>query len=299
MVKVIVPASSANLGAGFDTLAIAVKIYNTFIFEELDDGFELKGSMFDYNSDTNLTYVAMMKTFRKVGYSPSGIRMYMDTDIPIARGLGSSAACILGGIIGANELAGRPLSREEIVELAIEIEGHSDNITAQMYGGVTCSIEVDGRFLNQQVKVPEGIALCPLIPDIQLETAESRAVLPRTVDYKDALFNLARSSYLVAALSNGDWDNLKHGFKDKLHEPYRANLIPNFEDVCQMAEEAGSLGSYISGGGPTIITLKHSEDSDYLTKIRSSLTRLPNNWSATEVGIDVEGTRIIREARNT
>ena len=297
MIKVIVPASSANLGAGFDSLAIAVKIYNTFTFEELDDGFELKGSMFDYNSDTNLTYVAMMKTFRKVGYSPKGIRMYMDTDIPIARGLGSSAACILGGIIGANELAGTPLTQEEVVELAIGIEGHSDNITAQMYGGMTCSIEAGGRYLNQQVMVPAGISICALIPDIQLETVESRAVLPKTVDYQDALFNLARSAYLVAAMSNGDWDNLRHGFEDRLHEPYRASLIPDFDEVCRMAKEAGALGSYISGGGPTIVTLKRSDDGGYLDKLRASLAKLPNNWSASEVGIDVEGTRIIRESR--
>ena len=296
MITVRVPASSANLGAGFDCLAIAVQIYNTFTFEELDDGFELKGSMFDYNSDMNLTYVAMMKTFRKVGYSPKGIRMLMDTDIPIARGLGSSAACILGGIIGANELAGGPLSKEEILALAIEMEGHSDNITAQLHGGATVSIQVEDRYLSQTIHLPEGIALCTLVPEFQLETVEARAVLPQTIDYQDALFNLARSSYLVAALSNGDWEQVGHGFEDKLHQPYRAKLIPNYAEVVAASRQHGALGTYISGGGPTLVALIRSEDQTYIENMQASLQSLPNRWVCTEVLIDRSGTLVTRGA---
>lgn len=292
MVKVIVPASTANLGPGFDTLGLAVKIYNTFIFEEMDNGFEMKGSMFDYNNDTNLTYVSMMNAFRHMGYSPKGIRLIMDTDIPIARGLGSSAACILGGIVGANELAGGKMTKDEIYKMAVDIEGHSDNITSQFFGGLTTSIRHKDSLCYEKISVPEGMTLCPLIPEFDLETKEARAVLPTVLNFEDAVHNVGRVAMLIATITSGDWDKLPLCFDDKLHEPYRSALIPDFQRVKDKALELGAIGAYLSGGGPTIMTIKREEDKEYVPKMQEFLSTIDNNWKLSEVEIDTEGTRI-------
>ena len=169
MIKVKVPATSANLGPGFDTLGLALNLYNTYYFEETTEGLEITGCHESYNNESNLVYSSFMKTLDIVGYSlKGGLKIHIESNIPLSRGLGSSASCIVGGIKGANILAGSPLSDDEIIEWATSIEGHPDNIAPAVLGGLVTSIMEDGKVLHNKIKVVYGLKFLALIPDFTL-----------------------------------------------------------------------------------------------------------------------------------
>lgn len=292
MVKVRIPASTSNFGPGFDALGLAFNLYNTYEFEEISKGLEINGCEESFNNENNLVYTSMLKTFQKIGYTPKGIRINMGTNIPISRGLGSSAACILGGVIGANEIAGGPLSKEEILEIATEIEGHPDNIAPALFGGLVVSIMEDNKVFYNVVNISKDIKFLALIPDFTLSTKESRAVLPSQIPYKDAVYNVGRVSLLLSSLSNGKFDLLKHGVKDKLHEPYRGKLIPGFNGVTSKCEELGSLGVFLSGAGPTIMVLVDENDRSFTGEIKKYLKSINYNWDVKELELDLSGATI-------
>ena len=292
MIKVKVPGTSANIGPGFDALGLALNLYNTFIFEEIDKGLEIIGCNADFANDKNIAYRSMRYTFEKIGYSPKGIRIDMDTDIPISRGLGSSAACILGGVIGANDLAGSCLSTEEILEIATEIEGHPDNIAPALFGGLVVSIMEDKKVFYNKIDVHPGIKFLALIPDFTLSTKKARAVLPSTVSYKDAIYNVGRVSLLLSALSNGRFELLKHAVKDCLHQQYRGKLIPGFFDIFNKCEEFGCLGLYLSGAGPTIMAIIDENDNKFATEMSNYLNSIDYSWNIREFKLDFHGVSI-------
>lgn len=288
MIRIKVPATSANLGPGFDTLGLALNLYNEFEFQEIEEGLEIKGFDEKYVNKDNLVYKSMMATFDKIGYKPKGISIKAHINIPISRGLGSSAACILGGIMGANEIAGRILSKDEIFNLAVEIEGHPDNISPALFGGLTVSIMEDGRPIYNNFKVHEGLKFLALVPDFTLSTKEARAVLPTSIDYRDGINNLSRVALLLSALGNGRFDLLKYGLKDKLHQPYRGKLIKNFEEILKKSEELGALGSFLSGAGPTIMCIIE-EDRKFMEEMGAYLESLENKWHIIQMDMDLDG----------
>ena len=292
MIKVRVPATSANLGPGFDTLGLSLGLYNEFIFEETCKGIELVGFEEEYDHKDNLVYLSMMETFKEVGYSPRGIKIDAKINIPISRGLGSSASCILAGIIGANKLSGDTLSIDEIFYLATKIEGHPDNIAPALFGGLVVSLMDGNKVLYNKIEIAKGIKFVALIPDFTLSTKESREVLPSTIEFKDAINNVSRVSFLLSALVNGKFNLLKYCFKDRLHEPYRGKLIPDFSNLIEQCEEIGALGAYLSGAGPTIMCIIDQEDEDFTKTIRSYLNTLESIWSVKELTMDLEGIRI-------
>lgn len=289
MIKVKVPATSANLGPGFDTLGLALNLYNTFIFEEIPKGLEISGCDQQFNNDQNLVYTSMLKTFEKIGYKVDGLRINMDCNIPVSRGLGSSAACILGGVMGANQISGSPLSKEEILHMATEIEGHPDNIAPALFGGLVVSLMEDKKVHYNQMDVAKGIKFVALVPDFTLSTKEARAVLPSTIPYKDAIYNVGRVSLLLSALSNGRFDLLKYGVKDSLHQPYRGKLIPGFSDVAGNCEELGCFGVYLSGAGPTIMAMIDKDNSDFIKEISNYFISRDYNWDILELELDLCG----------
>lgn len=289
MIKVRVPATSANLGPGFDTLGLALDLYNTFIFEEIPKGLEIIGCDQQFNNEDNLVYTSMLKTFEKIGYKVNGVRINMDTNIPVSRGLGSSAACILGGVMGANQIAGLPLSREDILHIATEIEGHPDNIAPALFGGLVVSIMEDNKVHYNQMDVANGIKFVALVPNFTLSTKEARAVLPSTIPYMDAIYNVGRVALLLSAFSNGRFDLLKYGVKDSLHQPYRGKLIPGFKDIFKQCEELECLGVYLSGAGPTIIAMIHKDNSEFVKEIKSYLHSIDYNWDVLELELDLCG----------
>lgn len=295
MIKVKVPATSANLGPGFDTLGLALNLYNTFSFGEISKGLEINGCDPLYANENNLVYTSMMKTFDKIGYKPKGIRIDMNTDIPISRGLGSSAACILGGVIGANKLAKASLSKEEILQIATEIEGHPDNIAPALFGGLVVSVMEDENIYYNKICVANGIKFVALIPDFTLSTTKSREVLPSSLNYKDGVYNVGRVSLLLSALSNGRFELLKAALDDKLHQPYRKKLIPRFDEILNKCYELGCLGAYLSGAGPTLMTIIKDDDIDFTTKIKEYLISINCNWDVKELNLDLSGVIIEKE----
>ena len=292
MIEVRVPATSANIGPGFDCLGVAVNMYNKFFVEEIKEGLIFEGCEDKFKNEDNLIYVAMKKCFDKIGYKPTGLRIKMESDIPVSRGLGSSAACVVGGIVSANELAGRVLNKKELLDLAVEVEGHPDNVNPAFCGGMTVSISDNKEIIYSKVKVSEGIKFCALIPDFTLSTEKARTVLPKSIDYKDGIFNVGRTAVMVSAVNNGDFHLIKYACKDKLHQDYRAKLIENFYSIKKQCEKLNSLGVFLSGAGPTIMVMIKEEENYFSKNIKVFLDTLKNKWEVRELKIDNIGTII-------
>ncbi|KYN78567.1 homoserine kinase [Clostridium sporogenes] len=292
MIEVRVPATSANIGPGFDCLGVAVNMYNKFFVEEIKEGLIFQGCEDKFKNEDNLIYVAMKKCFDKIGYKPTGLRIKIESDIPVSRGLGSSAACVVGGIVSANELAGRVLNKKELLDLAVELEGHPDNVNPAFCGGMTVSISDNKEIIYSKVKVSEGIKFCALIPDFTLSTEKARTVLPKSIDYKDGIFNIGRTALMVSALNNGDFHLIKHACKDKLHQDYRAKLIENFYSIKKQCEKLNSLGVFLSGAGPTIMVMIKEQENYFSKNIKVFLDTLKNKWEVRELKIDNIGTII-------
>lgn len=293
MFKVIVPGTSANLGPGFDTLGIALNVYNEFTFEETHGGLEILGCEERYKNKDNLIYTSMLKTFKEIGYKKKGVKITINSEIPTSRGLGSSASCILAGVIGANQIAGSPLREEEIFKIATEIEGHPDNIAPALFGGLVTSIMEEEKIHYNTIEIADGLKFLALIPDFSLSTEESRQILPKEISHSDAVFNIGRVSIMLSALSNGKFELLKYGLKDKIHQKYRGSLIPNYHAIIEKCENMNVLGTYLSGAGPTIMVLVQENENDFIYKIEEFLSRFSDKWTVKKLLIDLEGAKIL------
>ncbi|MBU3181410.1 homoserine kinase [Clostridium psychrophilum] len=293
MFEVKVPATSANMGPGLDTLGVAFKLYNRFIVEEIETGLEILGCDEKYANSNNLVYSSMLKTFEKLEKVPKGIRLTFKTDIPVSGGLGSSATCILAGIAAANRICGDVLTKQEILNFACEIEGHSDNVTPALAGGMTVSIITKGVIHYNKIPISDGIKFCVLIPKLQLATEDSRAVLPQRVPLKDAVFNVGRVSMLIVALVNGDYEGVKLACKDKLHQPYRMGLIENYSEITSFVHDTKALGVFLSGAGPTIMVMLKKDDNSTEKKLNEFLKGLSGYWETLNLEIDQSGLEII------
>lgn len=292
LINVRVPATSANLGLGFDALGLALNLYNSFTFEEIPEGLEIVGCDHRYKNEDNLIYSSMLKTFKEIGYQAKGIRITVDTHIPVSRGLGSSAACILGGVMGANGLAGSPLSKEQILNIATEMEGHPDNVAPALYGGMVVSIMEEGRVYFNKINVAKGIKFVALIPDFTISTKVARSVLPTSISYEDGVYNVGRVSLLISAFASGRFDLLEHAVKDKLHQPYRGKLIPYFNEIINASRRLGAYGVYLSGAGPTLIGIVDNDNSKYTMEIKDYLQSLGLGWEVKELQLDLTGATI-------
>ena len=264
-VSVSVPASTANLGAGFDCLALALGLRNTVEFWEIQQGLEIdvEGEGEDQVplDSTNLVVRAAEKVFDKVGKRPAGLRVHNINAIPLGVGLGSSAAAIVGGLAAANALVDGGLSRHALLRLAHEIEGHPDNAAAALFGGLALVSASGEELLVQSLAVP-ALKAAIAVPHIRLSTAAARAVLPEHVPLSDAVFNLGHALFTVQALVSGDQALLRWAIADRLHQPYRKKLIPGYDTVVSEARKAGAGAVALSGAGPSLVafaTEKHAE----------------------------------------
>lgn len=292
MIEVRVPATSANMGPGFDCLGVAVNMYNRFLVEEAEEGLIIEGCQDRFKNEDNLVYIAMKKCFEKTGYKPSGLKIKIESEIPVSRGLGSSAACIVGGVTAANELSGRILDEQQILELISDIEGHPDNVLPAFLGGMVVSVYQDNKVFHSKVKVKEGIRFCALIPEFTLSTEKARAVLPEIIDYKDGVFNIGRTALLISALNNGEFHLIKEACRDRLHQDYRAGLIENFYPIIKECERLSCLGVFLSGAGPAIMVMLREEHNGFSGEIQKFLNSLESKWSVKDLRIDATGTVI-------
>ncbi len=281
MIRVRVPASSANMGAGFDTLGIALNLYSVIEVEETDGGLEIitKGhNNVVHNDKMNLVYRAMNMVFDEVGYAPKGLKIVQDSKIPMTRGLGSSSACIIGGMLGANVISGRQLKYSEILNLATDMEGHPDNVSPAMYGGLCVSAKIDGKTVVNSTKLLHNIKFAVMIPDFFVATRKSRGVLPENVAFSDAVGNISSALMFYSALVKGDMDSLRYGVGDRLHQPYRKHYIDGFDEIFQMTYECGSYATYLSGSGPTIMSLIYGDDHNFKGKMERFFSDNAHKW---------------------
>ena len=269
-VVVDVPATTANIGPGFDCLGAALDLGNRFALEVIEgDGerFDLiiegsEGSHLRGGPD-NLVYRAAQRVWREACQEPVGLRARVELAVPPARGLGSSATAIVAGLVGANALMGEPLSREKLLELAIDLEGHPDNVVPSLVGGLCLT----ARAASQRWRVLRcewngAVKAVVAIPSIRLSTSEARRAMPRSIPIQDAVLNLGALTLLLQGLRSGNGDLISDGMHDRIHEPYRWGLIQGGKAVREAALQAGAWGCVISGAGPTLLALCPAETAE-------------------------------------
>ena len=261
-----IPASTTNLGPGFDVLGLALQLYSTVTLEPSDTATEVVVSGVDAdkipNTPEHVAFQAVELVFKRSGTKrPNGFKLRIDNGIPAIRGLGGSGTAILGGLLTANILCGLPFSDAELLNFATEMEGHPDNVAASLYGGIVVSAQEDGHVHTIRLTCPPELSIVLAIPNFPLSTKQAREVLPKSVDFADAIYNTSRSTLLIASIATGQFEMLKVAMKDKLHQPYRTSLIPGFNDVAEAAIANGALSVALSGAGPTVAAycLEHAE----------------------------------------
>ena len=297
-----VPATTANIGHGFDCLGMALPIYNTITIEEtvlpgtgveiniiaendLIDEMSLEHVPMDENS---IVYKAVELLYNSIGQTPSELKINIHSNIPIARGLGSSASVIVGAIVAANELLGRPADEAALLSIACELEGHPDNVTPAIVGGlVISSQEEDGSVVYRKLDWPQEWAITVCIPDFELSTDIARSVLPKEVPMKDAIFNLQRMAMFVQAVNNKDSELMKLALKDKLHQPYRSKLIQGLDKINENLKHIDNvLGCVISGAGSSILVISEKNNLDKIKSI------VKDTWSDQNIKCEVRSVTV-------
>ncbi|WMJ23619.1 homoserine kinase [Paludicola sp. MB14-C6] len=294
MIRVKIPATSANLGAGFDCLGLAVDLYN---YVDMDFCDHVVISSSDNTpvptGKNNLIYSSAEHLFELCGKKLDGLKIIQQNNIPMTRGLGSSSACIIGGLVGANTLLGNQFSKDELVNIASEIEGHPDNTTPALHGGIVTAVLDDSKVFWVKQEVKNRLKLIAIIPDFQLSTVEARKCLPNQVSHMDARYNLSRAALFSASLLQGKFENIKVAVNDKLHQPYRMGLIKNGKEVFQKAYGLDAYGVYISGAGPTIMAMIDDDNTIFVNEMRAYLNSLGlTGWEMKELAIDNIGTTV-------
>lgn len=297
MVRVQVPATTANLGPGFDCLGMSLQLYNSvemsIATSDLHVEIQGEGSHDLPRDEENIVFQAAQRVFKQVDYLPPGLRIRQHNSIPVARGLGSSAAAIVGGMIAANILSGNKLDQKELISLAHAMEGHPDNIAAAILGGIVVAVPADTEVRCIKIPPPKTLFAVVSIPDYPLSTRVSRDVLPQQVPINDAIFNLGRVALLVSALYSGDINHFGVAMEDRLHQPYRTNLVPGMKKVFAAAKLAGAKGITLSGSGPTIIA--YADDNlDLIARVMRDTFRQNGIASKSMVlGISPVGARAL------
>lgn len=287
MIKVTVPATTANIGPGYDTLGLALNMHNIYEFEEIDKDLIIDGCPDKYKNKNNLIYKSFQATADIIGRKANGLKISITPGIPISRGLGSSSACIVAGVFAANSLLCGNLSKDELFRIAVSIEGHPDNIAPAVYGGLTASIIEDNIPYCMSYNISNKLKLCALIPDFETSTSEARKILPDEVSFEDAIFNVSRTAVLLKALEEGNFEIISIVLRDKLHEKYRSKLIHNFDEINKICCESGSKAMFISGSGPTLMNFV--ENYDFTDMVKNSIINIEYKWEVKSLSSDTNG----------
>ncbi len=306
-VTVKVPATTANLGPGFDCLGLALPLYNEITVEETvmpGSGIEINiiddNETFDVLSvpkdSNNLAYKAIELLYNFIGQTANDIKITIKTNIPVARGLGSSASVIVGGLIAANELLGKPADNAVLLSIASEVEGHPDNVTPAMFGGFCLSsVEDDGSVVYSKIEWPKNWKITVLIPDYELDTKIARSVLPENISIQDAAFNIRKCAMIIDAVYRKDSESMKKALKDKLHQPYREKLINGFKELQELLQNKENiLGCVVSGAGPTILVISENDGFEKVeNEVKQIFDDLNVNCDIRTYEIENEGTLVI------
>ena len=291
MVTVKVPATSANMGSGFDSVGVALQLYNTVSAEETDGGLNIEvtdeSAKFIPLDGRNLVYRAMMSTFERIGYTPKGLHIVQTNNIPVTRGMGSSSACIVGGIMAANKIGNGNMTKQDVIDLASYLEGHPDNVTPAVTGGMAVAVRNKGiKYLNFPVN-NEKLSFAVYIPNFSLRTKVARAALPELLSYRDASYNIGRAALLTTAMLTENYDLLSTALQDRLHQYYRKRLIGGSSKVFYEAEKCGAIGTYISGSGSALVSIvKKENESQFFEQMNKYITNNFRNWQFEFVPVD-------------
>ena len=287
MIRIKVPATSANLGVGFDCMGLAVSLYSTIDFEQSSQKLIINGCDEQFQNEQNLIYQAFVRGCQFLNQPVPNVKITIDNHVPVSRGLGSSAVCIVGGLMGANLWFDSPLNKEEILTLATEMEGHSDNVAPAILGNLNVSFTDSlENIQNVAFKVSSDLFFVALIPNYQLSTKKARQVLPKSMDYQTVSYQVGHAVALSKALENGDLQLIRQAIIDKMHEPFRSKLIPDYSAVKSICEKDGGV-LYISGSGSTLMAI--ASNLNDAQKIIDETKKSFPNWETHLLSVDTKG----------
>ena len=299
-VTISVPATTANLGVGFDCIGAALTMANQFEFTVVETDIQLEIKVEGKEADkvgtdrTNLIYQSFLQLYQKIKQAPPNVKIRIKLGVPLSRGLGSSATAIIAGLLGANNLAGNPLSQEEVMEMAIAIEGHPDNVVPALLGSCQLSVADGNKWIISSIPWHQKIIPVVAIPDFELSTKEARSVLPNSYSRSDAIFNISRMGMLLRALATNNQSWLKTALADKIHQPYRQKLIVGYEQLHSAVIDAGAYGMVISGAGPTLLSLTNPDNVEQvIDSMAQTWLKLGINADVRSLSIDNIGAQIL------
>ena len=300
MIHIRIPATSANMGPGFDCIGVAVELYNHIWVEEQTTGLTIevkrKQAIPVPTDETNLIYETMKYFFDQKGLKMPGVRIVQEDYIPMVRGLGSSAACIVGGLFAANALAGNICDRDELAQMAAQLEGHPDNSNPAIYGSMVVGAQNDTTMNYVRLELPDDLIFATMVPDFPVSTADARRVLPNEYSRGDVVFNASRAALLVASMLTGKYENFDMAMEDRVHQPYRSVLIPGMDEIFAHAKEYGALACYLSGAGSTLMAMVTKDKAEEFEREMSAYLRtLEHNWELTLLKSDVQGVLVETE----
>ena len=292
-VTIRVPATTANLGPGFDAFGCALSLYTDVTFEETECGLEITGCPEEFTGPDNLVYTSYCAVLASLSEELRGIKIHIDAHIPICRGLGSSAALLVAGAMGANVLRGNKLSTQGLLNITNAMEGHPDNLAPAFYGGLTASMVDNGLPVSVSFPLHPDWEFIALVPDFDLPTPLARSVLPEQVSRADAIYNIAHGALVLKALELGDEKLLRNAMQDRLHQNYRKKLIPDYEKIESLVRTTGA-GFCLSGAGPTLLCItRHRQLEETLLKKLDSITE--KNWQILPLHVEFQGAHVIHQ----
>lgn len=290
-VTIRVPATTANLGPGFDAFGCALSLYTDVTFEETECGLEITGCDEEFTGPDNLAYTSFCAVLASFCEDIPGVKIHIDAHIPICRGLGSSAALLVAGAIGANVLRGNKLSTQGLLNITNAMEGHPDNLAPAFYGGLTASMVDNGLPVTVNFPLHPDWEFLALVPDFSLSTAKARAILPTELPRADAVYNISHGAMVLKALELGDTKLLRNAMKDRLHQDYRKHLITDY-DAIETLVRTTNAGFCISGAGPTLLCI--TQDETLEEKLADKLPGITTaHWEILPLHVEFQGARIL------
>ena len=290
-VTIRVPATTANLGPGFDAFGCALQLYTDVTFEETEAGLEITGCDEEFAGPDNLAYVSYCAVLSSLNEEIRGVKIHIDANIPICRGLGSSAALLVAGAMGANVLRGNRLSTQGLLNITNAMEGHPDNLAPAFFGGLTASLVDNGLPVTVNFPLHPDWEFLALVPDFDMPTVKARAVLPEQVSRADAIYNIAHGALVLKALELGDEKLLRNAMQDRLHQPYRKHMIADYEGIEGLVRTSGAAFC-LSGAGPTLLCI--TRDKALKEKLQKKLpTITQSNWEIMPLHVEFQGARVL------
>ncbi len=290
-VTIRVPATTANLGPGFDAFGCALSLYTDVTFEETPSGLEITGCDEEFTGPDNLAYVSYCAVLSSLSEEIRGVKIHIHADIPIGRGLGSSAALLVAGAMGANVLRGNKLSTQGLLNITNAMEGHPDNLAPAFYGGLTASMVDNGLPVTVNFPLHPQWDIIALIPDFPLATTFARSVLPTQLPRADAIYNISHGAMVLKALELGDEKLLRTAMQDKLHQPYRKSLVQDYDAIETLVRTTGA-GFCLSGAGPTLLCITRDEALEQ--KLKDKLPGVTErNWQVLPLHVEFNGASVL------